>query len=63
MPVVRAVLLLEPYLVLSFGIIRTDDESLKWLLTSADTLEKLARWRFRLLELEFEVVHRAGIKH
>lgn len=58
-----AVLLRQPYLGRIHLINSTDQDALKWVLTSADALQKLARWRIRLLELDFEIVHRAGIKH
>lgn len=36
---------------------------LRWILKLADSSRRLARWRFRLSEFDFELVHRAGIKH
>lgn len=29
----------------------------------SDAMAKMARWRLRLAKADFEVVHRAGIKH
>lgn len=43
--------------------IRTDHDALRWILNMADATGKLARWRLRLSKYEFDVVHRAGIKH
>lgn len=43
--------------------IRTDQESLKWILILSDGTDRLARWNLRPSEFDFDVVHRAGIKH
>lgn len=40
----------------------TDHGNLKWLLMSADSLGKIARWLLRLLGLDFEVDHRNSNK-
>ena len=61
--VVWAVLLLRPYLEGTRYTIRTDHDALRWILNMADATGKLARWRLRLAEYEFDVVHRAGVKH
>ena len=61
--VVWAILLLRPYLEGTRFTIRTDHSALKWLLNLADSSGRLARWRLRLTEFEFDIVHRAGIKH
>lgn len=37
--------------------IRTDHDSLEWILNLADSSGRLARWRRRLSEFDFEVVH------
>lgn len=42
---------------------RADHVLLKWILTVADATDRLARWQIRLFELEFYVVHRAGVEH
>jgi len=61
--VVWAVLMLRPYLYGTRFTLRTDHESLRWILNLSDASGKLQRWRLRLLEFEFDVVHRPGIKH
>lgn len=58
-----AVLMLRPYVEGRRFTIRTDHESLRWNLNMADATGKLSRWRLRLQELEFDVVHREVIKH
>lgn len=57
------VLLPRTYLEDTRFTVRTDHESLKWIVRVSDTSEKLAGWFVRLSELEFEVVHWAGVKH
>lgn len=47
---------------LSYFIIRTDHEELRWLLTSDDASRRLARCLIRLLEFDFKVIHRSGTK-
>lgn len=42
--------------------ITTDHYSLKWILNPTESIGRLARWRLRLLELEFHIIFRAGIK-
>jgi len=61
--VVWAVLLLRPYLDGVRFTVRTDHSALRWILNLNDTTARLTRWRLRLMEFEFEVVHRKGIKH
>ena len=61
--IVWSVLLLRPYLEGAPFVIRTDHDSLRWLLNIADVSGRLARWRLRLSEFDFEVVHRPGVKH
>ena len=58
--IVWSVLLLRPYLEGAPFVIRTDHDSLRWLLNIADVSGRLARWRLRLSEFDFEVVHRPG---
>lgn len=43
--------------------IRTDHGCFKWILNLADTSVRWARWRLCLPEFEFNVLHRAGVKH
>lgn len=61
--IVWVVLLLRSYLDSSRFAIRTDHEANKWLLTTSNAFGKLARWPIRLSELEFDIAHRADIKH
>lgn len=61
--IICSVLLLRPYLEGTQFIIQTDHESLWWILDLADATEKLARRRLRLSELNYDVVHRAEVKH
>lgn len=60
--VIWAVLLLKSYSGRICFIISSSKVTLKWLLTSADVSEKLARWFLLLFQFDIEVVHRAGIK-
>jgi hypothetical protein len=53
--IVWAILQLRPYLEGKRFVIRTDHKSLGWVLNLADAQCRLARWRFRLLEFDFEV--------
>lgn len=61
--VVWGILLVRPYLENSWFTVRTDHEALKRLMMMSGAYEKRARWRLRLWEFEFDIVHRAGIKH
>lgn len=55
------VLLLRPYFEGNRLTVGTDHEALKWLLAISDTTWKPTRWRIRLSEFEYDIVHRAGI--
>lgn len=61
--VVWSVLLLRSYLKGSSFTVRTDHDVGKWLLKITEAAGRLARWRLRLWEFDFKVVHHAGIKH
>ena len=61
--IVWSILLLRPYLEGQRFTVRTDHDSLRWVLNLADAKGRLARWRLRLSEFDFDVEHRAGIKH
>lgn len=61
--IVWAVLLLCPYYDSTHLAICMDHHSLCWLPSMANATIKLAQWRLHLFELDFDVVHRAGIKH
>lgn len=58
-----AVTLPRPYLEESRFIIKTNREVLRHILTIAKATGKLARWRLRLSEFEFDIVYRVGMKH
>lgn len=55
-------LLYCPYLGKGCFNIGTDHKALKWLLTSANSSGKLARWRLPLLRIDLEVAYRACVK-
>ena len=61
--VVWAVTHLKAYLQMESFVIRTDHESLKWLLAVDGENSRLCRWRLRLAEYDFTVVYRPGIKN
>ncbi|CAN8073881.1 unnamed protein product [Agarophyton chilense] len=60
---VWSVLTLRPYLEGTRFAIRTDHDSLRWLLNITDASSRLARWRLRLSEYDYEITYRPGIKH
>lgn len=53
----------RPYQVGTRSTIRTNRDSLMWILNLADVAGRLPHWRLRLLKFDFSVFHRAGIKH
>ena len=57
------VLQLRPYLEGKRFVIRTDHHALRWVLSLADAQGRLARWRLRLLEFDFEVQYSPGKAH
>ena len=61
--VVWGVLMLRPYLLGTQFTVRTDHHALRWLLNLTDVSGRLARWRLRLAEYDFEVEYRPGVKH
>ena len=61
--IVWAILLLRPYLKRQRFTIRTDQDSLRWVLNLADAEGRLARWRLHLSEHDYLVEHYAGTKH
>lgn len=58
--VVWAVKHFRPYLYGQKFKVYTDHQALKWLFNLKDPNSKLARWRLRLLEYDFEIFHRPG---
>ena len=61
--IVWAILHLRPYLEGQKFIIRTDHHSLRWVLNLSDAQGRLARWRLRLLEFDYEVQYHPGALH
>ena len=61
--IVWAALTLRPYLEGQRFTLRTDHDSLRWIMNLSDASGRLQRWRLRLADFEYDVVHRAGIKH
>lgn len=61
--VIWEVLTLRTYVYGRLFIIRTDHDTLIWILNMADATRKLARWCIRLQELYFYVVHRSCMKN
>jgi RNase H-like domain found in reverse transcriptase len=61
--IVWAILHLRPYLEGQTFIIRTDHHSLRWVLNLSDAQGRLARWRLRLLEFDYEVQYHPGALH
>ena len=58
-----SILTLRPYLYGSAFNRRTDHEALRWVLNLADSSGRLARWRLRLAEYDYEVQYRPDINH
>jgi hypothetical protein len=61
--IVWAVLQLRPYLEEKRFVIRTDHHALRWVLSLTDAQVRLARWRLRLSEFDFEVQYSPGKAH
>lgn len=61
--VVESVKSFHHYLYGRKFLIRTDNISLRWLLSFKDLEGQLARWMERLQQYEFEVIHRKGRLH
>ena len=61
--IVWGILALRPYLDSSRFTLRTDHEPLRWILNIAEPSGRLARWRLRLAEFDFEVQYRPGRQH
>lgn len=58
-----AVLMLESYLKGSHFILRSKNLALWWILEPKYSMESLARGRFRLMKLDFEIFHLSGMYH
>jgi RNase H-like domain found in reverse transcriptase len=61
--IVWAVLHLRPYLEGKRFVIKTDHHSLRWVLNFTDAQGRLARWRLRFQEFDFEVLYLPGKSH
>lgn len=61
--IVWAFLTLRTYLEGQCFTICTDHFSFRWVLSLADSTPRLKWWKLRLLDFDFEVLHRAGIKY
>jgi hypothetical protein len=59
--VVWAILHLRLYLERTRFTVRSDQVALRWLLSLKDPSGRLARWRIRLAEFDFEIQYRPGI--
>lgn len=59
--VMWAVRLLRLYFEGSGLTIQIDQDGLKWILNMTDATANLARWRLKLSEVDFEVVHWDGL--
>lgn len=58
-----AILLLHLYLAGSKLTVCSNHDSPKWIFNLADASGKLARWRLRLMEYDFFIIHQAGVEH
>lgn len=61
--VVWATVFLRLYLEDAKFTIQTDHHALKWSLNLAGATDKLVRWWLRPTEYNFEIVHRADVRH
>lgn len=61
--IASSVLILQPYLEGKRFTILANHDSCKWILNLPDSTGRLAQWRVRLWEYDFDVLHRAGIRH
>lgn len=62
-PIVWEVLLLRPYRECAHFTLRRDQATLRWTISLTDASGRLERWRLRLMEYEFDIVHRHVIKY
>lgn len=61
--IIWAVKILDSYLQGSRFSIRTDNETVRWILNMTEAKGKLRRWILRLASFDYDVVHRYGVKH
>ena len=60
---VWATLTLIPYIEGTRFVVRTDHNALRWMMTTNDPQGRLMRWRFRMMEFDYEIVYRSGRVH
>ena len=53
----------HPYVYGGHFLLRTDNQPLSWLKTLKNPSPRLARWILKLNEYDFDIEHRAGVKH
>ena len=58
--VVWATLTLRPYIEGTKFVVRTDQNALRWMMTTNDPQGRLMRWRLRVMEFDYEIVYRPG---
>ena len=61
--VIQAVKFFKYFLLGRPFVIRTDHAALKWLITSPNLSNQLARWSTSLEDYDFTIEHRPGVKH
>lgn len=61
--VVWAITTVQPYIEGFTFTVRTDHDTLRWLLTISDVTGRLMRWRLRLSEFDFTISYRLGLVH
>ena len=61
--IVWAIQTLRPNLDRELSTVNTDQHSPRWLMNLVDAIGRLARWRLRLAEYEFDVAYVKGIKN
>lgn len=57
-----SILKLRPYLYDTTFNLQTDHKALRWALNFADSSGRLAHWRLRLAEYDYEVQYHPGVK-
>lgn len=60
---VREVLSLRPYIEATHFMVRADHRSLEWMMTPSDQQGLLMRWRFCLMELDYDILDRPSVVH
>ena len=58
--VIWVVQILRPYIENTTFTVFTDHAALRWMFNLSDASNRLARWRLRLLEFDFEIKYRKG---